>query len=97
MFRGRHAGTEVDICSGCQGVWLDRSELAAITGKPVDLPDSLPGTDTAFACPRCSSPLRERSYAGRSDLLIECCSGCGGIFLDRGELLMIKDLAKSGS
>jgi Zn-finger nucleic acid-binding protein len=95
MFRGRHAGTEVDLCSGCHGVWLDRSELAAITGKPVDLPESQPGTTTTFTCPRCSGPLRERPYGGRSDILIECCSGCGGIYLDRGELLVIKELAKS--
>lgn len=94
MFRGKHAGTEVDLCSGCHGVWLDRSELAAITGHPVDLPGSTSPTATSFKCPRCGGPLQERAYAGRADLLVECCEGCGGIFLDKGEMVVIKDLAK---
>lgn len=94
MFRGKHAGTEVDLCSGCHGVWLDRTELAAITGKPVDLPEPLHAKATAFHCPRCGTPLQERPYCGRADILVECCLGCGGIFLDRGEMVMIKDLAK---
>jgi len=96
MLRGRHAGVEVDLCTGCSGIWLDRSELAAITGKPVDLPESRPGTATSFQCPRCAAPLLERPYGGRSNLLVESCGGCGGIYLDRGEMVMIKELAKSG-
>lgn len=94
MFRARHAGTEVDLCSGCHGLWLDRSELAAITGQPVDLPEAQAPAATSLTCPRCAGPLVERAYGGRSDLLVECCSGCGGIYLDQGEMVMIKDLAK---
>jgi len=94
MFRARHGGTEVDLCSGCHGLWLDRSELASITCRPVDLPESQPPAVTSFHCPRCGSLLQERAYCGRSDILIECCSKCGGIYLDRGEMVMIRDIAK---
>ena len=93
MFRGNHAGTEVDICSGCHGLWLAPLELAAITGKPADFPQ--PGTATPFTCPRCNGSLQERAYGGSPDLLVECCSGCGGIYLDRGEMLMIKERSKA--
>lgn len=96
MFRGKHAGTEVDLCSGCHGIWLDRSELAAITGQPVDLPDAAPTAATSLPCPRCGASLRERPYGDRADLLVEWCGGCGGIFLDKGEMVVIKDLAKRG-
>lgn len=94
MFRGKHAGVEVDLCSGCHGLWLDRSELATITGKPVDLPESASTTVTSFKCPRCGAVLQERAYSGRADLLVECCAACGGIFLDQGEMVVIKELAK---
>lgn len=94
MFRGKHAGVEVDLCSGCHGVWLDRTELAAITGQPVDLPEKAPSTPTPLICPRCGGALFERAYAGRADLLVEVCRGCGGIYLDQGEMVVIKDLAK---
>src|SRR6185295_11820702 len=94
MFRAKHAGTEVDLCSGCHGLWLDRSELAAITGQPVDLPEATSPTPTSLKCPRCGTALQERAYAGRADLLVEVCAGCGGIYLDKGEMVVIKDLAK---
>jgi Zn-finger nucleic acid-binding protein len=94
MFRAKHAGTEVDLCSGCHGLWLDRAELAAITGQPVDLPEPQAPMTTPLKCPRCGSALLERAYSGRADLLVECCAKCGGIYLDKGEMVVIKDLAK---
>lgn len=94
MFRAKHAGTEVDLCSGCHGLWLDHTELAAITGQPVDLSEAASPTPPSLKCPRCGSTLHERAYAGRADLLVEVCAGCGGIYLDQGEMVVIKDLAK---
>ena len=34
-------------------------------------------------CPKCGEPLKERSF---QKILIDQCSGCGGIWLDAGEL-----------
>ena len=34
-------------------------------------------------CPKCSEPLKERSF---QKVLIDQCTGCGGIWLDAGEL-----------
>jgi hypothetical protein len=34
-------------------------------------------------CPKCGEPLKERSYA---KILIDQCTGCGGVWLDAGEL-----------
>jgi uncharacterized protein len=41
-------------------------------------------------CPRCDSDLREMSKDG---VLIDVCSRCGGVWLDRGELEKIIRLA----
>src|SRR5262245_18808500 len=34
-------------------------------------------------CPRCQNTLRERE---RNNVILDICPGCGGIWLDRGEL-----------
>lgn len=38
---------------------------------------------TTLICPKCASPMR--SYE-RSGLIVDQCTGCRGLFLDRGEL-----------
>lgn len=36
-----------------------------------------------LSCPKCGSPMR--SYE-RNEVIVDQCPGCGGLFLDRGEL-----------
>jgi Zn-finger nucleic acid-binding protein len=38
---------------------------------------------TSLTCPKCASEMR--SYE-RNRVLVDQCTGCGGLFLDRGEL-----------
>lgn len=38
---------------------------------------------TTLTCPKCASDMR--SYE-RNGVLVDQCTGCGGLFLDRGEL-----------
>ncbi len=45
-------------------------------------------TTAPLTCPKCGSPMR--TYE-RSGLNVEQCSGCRGIFLDRGELERLMD------
>ena len=40
-------------------------------------------TLAALTCPKCESPMR--SYE-RNGIVIDQCTGCRGVFLDRGEL-----------
>ncbi|GAA1874875.1 zf-TFIIB domain-containing protein [Lapillicoccus jejuensis] len=42
-----------------------------------------PQDATSPTCPKCAAPMR--SYE-RNRVLVEQCTGCGGLFLDRGEL-----------
>jgi Zn-finger nucleic acid-binding protein len=43
---------------------------------------------TELVCPKCESPMR--SYE-RSGVTIDQCTGCRGVFLDRGELERLVD------
>lgn len=94
----------VDICSQCGGVWFDSGELKpfmnlALTERK-DIPygeysepgDHLPPDeleDALLDCPRCGSPLEKFNYAYDSNILLERCSDCEGLWSDRdsvGEL-----------
>lgn len=40
----------------------------------------------SMRCPKCGAPLKERSF---QKIAIDQCTGCGGIWLDAGELEQI--------
>ena len=44
-------------------------------------------------CPKCGEPLKERSF---QKILIDQCTGCGGIWLDNGELEEVAGREKGG-
>jgi uncharacterized protein len=46
------------------------------------------GTQTTLICPKCGSEMR--SYE-RNGVVVDQCTGCKGIFLDRGELERLVD------
>jgi len=94
MFRNDLRGAEVDVCSSCEGLWLDPGELARLAGTAADFAQGTPSVETALRCPRCAGPLRERSYVLRSSVKVDCCTGCEGVFLDRGELASVESLAR---
>lgn len=96
MFPGRKKGVQIDCCSNCHGVWLDQGELATIAQTAKDIPDAEPmsKTQTNFPCPRCGSNLSEQPYPANERLMIDSCTGCSGVYLDKGELEKIQLLAQ---
>jgi Zn-finger nucleic acid-binding protein len=92
---------QVDRCTSCRGIWLDRGELELIqeTSQRSDA-SALRGIQVIasayelarqkarpdIACPKCERTLAPREYAHCSQILIDLCPGCGGVWLDRGEL-----------
>jgi len=92
----------VDACqSGCAGIWFDNFELDKVdesheaAGEPLlDV-----ARDEAIAvdmtqrrhCPKCKNIVMLRHYFGvAQDVEIDECGGCGGIWLDHGELARIR-------
>jgi len=85
---------EIDLCPGCGGMWLDEGEIKQLAQTPRDalsemnkLESGRPGGGAPdvvdVPCPACSGKLLIAVFGPTS---IEHCSGCGGVFLDRGEL-----------
>lgn len=93
---------EVDECPLCQGLWLDAGELEKIqetikndySDEFKKIPDYIGGAYTMAKakqegkreCPKCSKPMDKREYGYCSQIIVDVCPACGGIWLDKGEL-----------
>ena len=96
------SATEVDRCPDCSGIWLDHRELETIqetlsndyTEELANLPN-LVGRSYAMAldrsrpllsCPSCSNEMERREHGFASQVMIDVCPSCRGVWLDRGEI-----------
>lgn len=85
-------GIEVDFCTACGGIWLDRGEIDLISARagaqPVEWAlakaAKAPGASVAERkCPRCARKMLAIESDG---LEIEVCPHGDGYWLDGGEL-----------
>ena len=98
----RHFGATIDICEhGCHGVWFDRDELMVVKRAGEDVnreleqlqsrPQSRFRERGTLLCPRCRAAMQIRSSGGETPVYIDECSNCGGVFLDHGEVVLIRE------
>lgn len=96
------ADITVDVCPQCGGVWLDKGELESIqetvekdySKELSHLPDRLGAMSARLkqeaappvSCPLCSGEMARKEYGYTSQILIDTCPSCRGIWLDKGEL-----------
>ncbi len=96
--------TEVDYCSQCLGIWFEDDELRwakdekdhNLNWLDVDLWKNEEKFKISYGirlCPACRLPLYEVFY-GDSDVVVDVCNLCQGIWLDRGEFKRIIDYLK---
>jgi uncharacterized protein len=98
---------DFDVCDGgCGGIWFDwfefekvdeinesaGEELLHIARNPKVQVDESSRRD----CPKCSDLVLQRKFHSvKRRVEIDECAGCGGIFLDAGELAEIRSLFSS--
>ncbi len=92
----------VDLCrNGCGGVWFDNREIRKVDEPSeegdvilaVQEEDGFREVDAAKRrnCPKCEGVVMMRHfYSAFKTVEIDCCPGCGGHWLDRGELAKIR-------
>jgi uncharacterized protein len=98
------ADVTVDVCEGgCGGIWFDRMELVRLGKAPGSDRAKLleVGRDPAIEidqerkriCPRCEEamPMMRRLFSPTSSVAVDECPGCGGVWLDTGELGALGD------
>ncbi len=91
-----HLGVTIDVCPACAGIWFDEGELTRLN----QLDDAiLPRIDSLYQpqvtsydppwerlCPNCREPLRSYNYLYTSNIRLDTCERCGGVWVDNGEL-----------
>ena len=94
------SGVTADVCPACSGVWLDHGELEKLhgTGGIVEIERASTGRravppsfgQVRLSCPVCTDQLVTLAV-GDETILLDGCPGCGGLWLDRGELALALD------
>jgi uncharacterized protein len=91
-------GVTVDVSQGCGGVWFDNFELQKFDeaheeagARLLELMQKYHQTvgdlDKRLRCPRgCDAVMMRRFFSVKRHVTIDECPGCGGIWLDPGEL-----------
>ena len=85
-------GETIPSCAKCGGLWLDKGKLNALLHPDgwdleycsTEHPEKDPAEDVP--CPACGTNLKRGKFIEYSDITIDYCPDCGGIWLDRGEL-----------
>lgn len=98
---------QVDVCEGgCGGFWFDRFELDKVD-EPDEVgseslldvernPDIEVDHDDDRYCPKCEDVvMMNRFFSVSRDVEVDECGGCGGIWIDAGELEEIRQLYDS--
>ena len=94
-------GIQVDECKKCEGIWFDHEELRQIKDKiDSDLnwmdfeiwkhPEKFKAKSKKYNCPKCSASMDILDY-NNTNIEIDYCSKCRGIWLDKNELKKIID------
>ena len=95
-------GVTVDICKGgCAGIWFDAFELQKVDEQQEIADEWLLNierdpavrVDSSLkrACPRCDDiKLKRHFFSARRRTDVDLCPGCGGYWLDAGELERIR-------
>ncbi|MCP4005602.1 MAG: hypothetical protein GY725_15540 [bacterium] len=85
----------VDWCKTCRGVWLDRNELGALIDVAIpDLGIPRDAQEVRRPCPRCHKAMYRFDYP-QTEITVEMCKECNGIWLDKGEYQQIKSVRQT--
>ena len=97
-----YEGISIEACDKCKGDWLDLAELGKIVRlREVKFnPDErraiaesttlkgvvLKGVDRDLKCPKCGGTTDALNYGGNTGIILDRCTACGGLWLDKEEL-----------
>ncbi|MBB3208095.1 hypothetical protein FHS27_003922 [Rhodopirellula rubra] len=95
----------VDQCPSCGGVWLDSGELQALQQlverdhkthlRRIDIiarayEFARQKTRAEITCPKCGGRMESGEYVYCSQIMIDRCVDCSGVWLDKGELAALE-------
>ena len=101
----------VDVCPACKGIWFDDGELSQCVNAMAVSEEIEPYKPTLFQkrevsalhkidekikfCPRCETALKKFNYAYDSNIILDKCKQCGGVWTDKREAKQIAQYVKA--
>lgn len=104
LCRIQYEGVPICTCPDCKGEFVDTNRLRVIEkrqgvtfepgeAKKLERAETGPADDRRIICPRCGSSMRKGKYRG-TDVVVDLCRACKGLWLDDQELEKIQVLAE---
>lgn len=87
----------IDECSSCEGIWFDSDEMR-IAKDSIDADlnwldphfaintDEIRAKNSQLGCPKCKNQKLVTLYYDNTNIEIDLCCGCHGMWLQKGEL-----------
>ncbi len=95
---------ELEACvNGCGGIWFDAAELFRLDSSEEGVDDPILQKLLAFETPRdadnrdkiscikCGIKMKRHEYRENAGIFVDTCYGCGGLWLDGGELKELRE------
>ena len=104
-----YGGQTIDVCPECHGIWFDPTELSVVAKEMIQkgqianqeardafnvMPKSIAGDELEKMCPRCGVPTKVFNYSYDSNVFLNRCTMCQGVWTDTGELERIAKCIK---
>ena len=86
-------GIVIEMCSRCQGLWFDAGELTMLIEVYRAIDDS-EAENSGVPCLRCETDMKVLDFPG-TDIEIDRCPACQGVWLDKGELELLRIALKA--
>lgn len=101
-------GVEIESCPKCRGIFLDNDELRKLKDRSVEnswmklnwVDDEVEAVENSIAietsrfCPKCGSVKMIATHYGDSEILMDICPRCKGMWLDQDEFNEIISILK---
>lgn len=91
-----HGFVKVDFCPSCRGCWLDMAALeGTLSGVWTDLDEmgvTVAEVFSDYICPHCTARLVSVNPQDHTELRVDRCPSCHGIWLDNGELEQLRNV-----
>ena len=106
-----YGGQTVDVCAACRGLWCDAGELSAVVNALIS-EKKVPDADSSFLaaarqhedpdpqakpCPRCRETTESFNFAYDSNIFLNRCGTCDGVWLYGGEIRSVAQFIKKMS
>jgi len=98
----------LDICPQCRGIWFDADEMSPVINElqagaeTLNIKDIMnrkaksvtTTSEQPKKCPKCCTEMKRLNYAYNSNVFIDRCNKCTGIWTDKDELIEIVKYTK---